>query len=240
MKAVILAAGYGTRLGEIAQNTAKPLIKVSEKPIVEHIVEKLFSLDVDQIFVVTNSKFYSHFVEWKNSLGNQNIKIINDNTTSNEDRLGAVGDINFVIQQEKIDDDLLVVGGDNLFEDNLLQLMNHFNEVGSTILLNDVQCYEKAKLYGIVTLNENNRIIKFTEKPENPESTLAASLIYALKKDHLPLLSSAITDGFADRAGDFVKYLSEREHVSGISLNGKWFDIGSIEALREAEDHFRK
>ena len=161
MKVVILAGGYGTRLGQIAQNTAKPLILVGKKPIVEHIVEKLLSLNVNQIFIVTNNKFYLDFVNWKVSLTNQNIKIINDGTTSNEDRLGAVGDVNFVIQQENINDDLLVVGGDNLFEDNLFSLMNHFNEKGTTILLNDVGCREKAKLYGIVTLNDNNKIVKF-------------------------------------------------------------------------------
>ena len=240
MKAVILAAGYGTRLGELTRNKAKPLLPIGRKTIIGHIVEKLLNHNIDQIFVVTNNKFYSSFVEWKESFEYQNIKIINDGTNSNEERLGPIGDMNFAIQQENIDDDLLVIGGDNLFEDNLLFLMNHFNEKGSTILLNDIRCLEKAKLYGIVTLNETNRITKFTEKPENPESTLASTLIYTIKREHLYLINKALNEGFADRAGDFIKYLAERENVFGIPLSGNWFDIGSLESLREAEEHFRE
>ncbi len=237
MKALILAAGYATRLYPLTLDQPKPLLQVGEKKIVEHIVSKLEKLDVDTIYIITNDKFYGHFCDWeKRFVSNKNIKIINDQTISNENRLGAIGDINYVVEQEKIDDDLLVIGGDNLFEDDLSGLINCFNEKGSSILLNDVGDKELARLYGIVSLGEQGQIVKFVEKPLEPESTLASTLIYLLQKEHLPLLAKSLELGQADRAGDFIKYLSEHEKVFGLSLEGRWFDIGSMEQLKEAEE----
>ncbi|MFH1828003.1 MAG: 2-oxoacid:acceptor oxidoreductase subunit alpha [Nanoarchaeota archaeon] len=241
MKAVILAAGYATRLYPLTLDQPKPLLKIGGKAIIEHITDKLSKFDmIDYIYVVTNNKFYSHFLGWLEDYQvDVPIKIVNDGTLSNEDRLGAIGDINLVVKRENIDDDLLVVGGDNLFEDNLNEFLKFFNEKGSSILLNDVKSRELAKLYGIVTLNNQGRIINFVEKPENPESTLASTLIYALERKHLLLLQETLDKGLADRAGDFIKYLSCKEEVYGLTLKDKWFDIGSLEQLKEAEEHFK-
>jgi glucose-1-phosphate thymidylyltransferase len=241
MKVVILAGGYATRLHPITLDKPKPLLKVANKPIVEHITDKLQGLEVvDEIFVVTNQKFYMHFLEWNNSYkSNKRIKIINDLTTSNEDRLGSIGDINFTIQQENLSDDLLIIGGDNLFEDDLNNFINHFQQHGSSILVNDVKSLEKAKLLGVVTRDENNRITEFLEKPEQPPSTLSATLIYAIKKEHLSQIQSSIEKGFSDRSGDFIKFLSEKEHVSAINTEGRWFDIGSLESLNEANEVYQ-
>ncbi|NQV91820.1 nucleotidyltransferase family protein [Candidatus Woesearchaeota archaeon] len=241
MKVVILAGGYATRLHPITLDQPKPLLKVADKPIVEHITDKLQGLEVvDEIFVVTNQKFFLHFLEWNNSYNSRKrIKIINDLTTSNEDRLGSIGDINFVIQQENLKNDLLIIGGDNLFEDNLNNFINHFQQHGSTILVNDVKSLERAKLFGIVTRDDNNIITEFIEKPENPSSTLSATLIYAIKKDHIFYINQTIQSGFSDRAGDFIKHLSQNESVSALTLNGRWFDIGTLELLNEANEVYQ-
>lgn len=240
MKALILAAGYGTRLYPLTIEQPKPLLKVGSKSILGHIVKKLeVRQEIDEIFIVTNKKFYTHFNRWKqNFSSNKNITIINDKTLNNLDRLGAIGDINYVIKDQNIEDDLLIIGGDNLFEDNLSALFNLFQEKGNTIMLNDVKNIELAKLYGIVSTNSDNKIINFVEKPESPESTLASTLIYAIKKEDLGLINHVLKQGLADRAGDFIKYLSENRTVSGIPLKGKWFDIGSLQQLKEAQGQY--
>jgi glucose-1-phosphate thymidylyltransferase len=238
MRAIILAAGYATRLHPLTLNQPKPLLKVGKKPIIEHILDKIEKIEtVGQVFVVTNDKFYSSFLEWKDNFDSRlDIEIVNDGTLSNEDRLGAIGDINFVIKTQNITSDLLVVGGDNLFEDELSDFVRFFKSNGTSILLNDVKCKKLAKLYGIVSLNHENKITSFIEKPEQPESTLASTLIYALKKEHLSVIKETIELGKADHAGDFIAHLSQNNPVFGKSLNGKWFDIGSIEQLKEAEE----
>lgn len=244
MKAIILAAGYGTRLGDLTKNTAKPLLSIAGKPILDRIVEKLRRLpQISGIYVVTNDKFNLDVVAWKknNKKDFQEIKILNDGTKSNDDRLGSIGDINFVVEKEKIDDDILIVGGDNLFEDDLHPFLHFFDiNKSSSIMLHDVKSVAFAKNLGIASVNEHNQITSFIEKPENPSSTLASTLIYALKKEHLPFIKRALQEGKADRAGDFIKYLSERQPVFGKLLQGKWFDIGTLESLKNAEQSFTK
>jgi glucose-1-phosphate thymidylyltransferase len=242
MKAIILAAGYATRLHPLTLNQPKPLLKVGDKPIIEHILKKIEKIEtIGQVFIVTNEKFYPTFLEWREGFNSHlDIEIVNDRTTCNEDRLGAIGDINFVIKTQNIQSDLLIVGGDNLFEEELTDFVHFFKEKGSSILLNDVNCNDLAKLYGIVSLNENSQITNFIEKPEEPESTLASTLIYALKKEHLPTIRETIELGKADRAGDFIAHLSKKSQVFGKSLNGRWFDIGSIDQLKEAEEFMYK
>lgn len=242
MKAIILAAGYATRMYPLTENQPKPLLKVSEKPMLNYILEKIKNLpEIKEIFVVTNARFYDTFRVWLNSFTYpKKIRLINDGTVSKDDRLGAVGDINFILKEEDVNDDLLIIGGDNLFEDDLSGLMKSFREKGSTILLNEVKDKETAKRFGIVSLDPNKKITRFVEKPENPESTLAATLIYAIKKEDISLLGEAVKSGFADRTGDFIAYLSKKRSVYGKLISGKWFDIGSFESMSEANDYFKK
>lgn len=242
MKAIILAAGYGTRLGSLTKNAAKPLLSVAGKTIVGHILDKLLEIPLlSQVYVVTNQKFYGDFKEWEASRTFPlPLKIINDGTTCNDDRLGSIGDINFVIEKEKIDDDLIIIGGDNLFEDKLDHFISFFQKNGSTIFLHDVKSLSLARMLGIASVDRDSKINSFIEKPEQPPSTLAATLIYALKKDHVKYIKMALAEGKADRAGDFIKFLSERQPVFGISLRGRWFDIGTPEALRDAGEFFTR
>jgi glucose-1-phosphate thymidylyltransferase len=241
LKAIILAAGYATRLYPLTLNKPKPLLEIAGKPILEHILEKIKSnKDINEIFIITNTRFYDHFRIWSNHFNfSIPIKVINDGTLSNDDRLGAIGDINFVLKEEDITDDLLIVGGDNLFEEDLNNFVGYFKNKGSTILLNDVKNEQLATQLGIVTLNDQQRIINFVEKPRYPESTLASTLIYAIKKEHLHYFQEVISKGQADRTGDFIAYLAKREPVHGKIMQGRWFDIGSLEALEEANRKFK-
>jgi glucose-1-phosphate thymidylyltransferase len=241
LKAIILAAGYATRLYPLTTNKPKPLLEIAGKPILEHILEKVKSnKEINEIFIITNARFYDHFRVWSNHFNFPiSIKVINDGTLSNDDRLGAVGDINFVLKEEDINDDLLIIGGDNLFEEDLNHFLRYFKNKGSTILLNDVKNEQLATQLGIVTLNDQQRITNFVEKPRYPESTLASTLIYALRKEHLPYFQEVINKGQADRTGDFIAYLAKREPVHGKIMQGRWFDIGNLEALEEANKEFK-
>ena len=241
MKALILAAGYATRLYPLTENQPKPLLTVGKKRIIEYILDKIKDLkEIKEVFIVTNARFYDRFRVWQNHASyHQKITLINDGTSSKDDRLGAIGDILFTLHEAGVHDDLLIVGGDNLFEDDLNTLLQFFQEKKSSVIfLNDVKNIEAAKSYGIVTLDTDHRVVRFVEKPPRPESTLASTLIDILKKEHLLYIQEAMSNSFADRTGDFISYLSKKEKIYGLNMKGKWFDIGSIESLRAAEREF--
>ncbi|MBT3348897.1 nucleotidyltransferase family protein [bacterium] len=243
MKTIILAAGYATRLHPITLDTPKPLLGIGEKPIAEHILEKLKSVEIlDEIFVVTNSKFFPHFSAWAATLDfPKKITIVDDGTISNETRLGSLGDIQFVIEKFQISDDILVVAGDNLF-DFSLEIFTEFSvkKNATTVALHDVQNFDLAKLYGIVAVDEDFRVTDFLEKPENPPSTLASTGVYFYARADLPRFAEFTANFDSDRAGDFLAWLFPQVPVFGFQTSGRWFDIGSIEQLEIARREFSK
>ena len=243
IKVIILAAGYATRLYPLTKDKPKPLLEVAGKPIIEHIIAKLEEInELDEIFVVTNNKFFEHFKKWLNGFqSSKKIKIINDKTKSNEDRLGAIGDINFVIEQEKIDEELLVVAGDNLFELSLIDVVNLFkNKNSSVIALYDVKDIELAKKYGIVAIDKNNKIVHFEEKPEKPKSTLASTGIYLYTRDVLKDIKEYITEGYdSDKTGSFLEWFYKRKDIYCFVSKKRWHDIGSFEQLEESRKEFK-
>jgi len=237
MQAIILAGGYGTRLYPLTLNAPKPMIQVGERPMIEYLVEKIQKLpQIHEIFIVSNDKFTHVFDEWLAASDYENIKIINDGTKTNEDRLWSIGDIQYVIQQENIYEDVIILGGDNLIEDDFRGLMETFLEKWNTIGLYDVGDFEYAKQLSTPVLDNENRIIQLLEKPENPTTTLIGTLIYVLKNESLKYIDEVISSGKADRAGDFIAYLCQKENVYGFPLKGEWFDIGTLEQLKKAED----
>ncbi len=245
MKSIILAGGYGTRLYPLTLNQPKPLLEVAGKPIIEHIVRKIEEIkDIDEIFIVTNAKFYSHFVKWSNNLNSaKKIKIINDKTTSNEGRLGSLGDIQFVVNQEKIDDDLLVVAGDNMFEFSLKEVFDFFMQKNkkTVVVLYDVKDRELAKHYGIVSVGKNSRMVDFVEKPKQPKSTLSSTGIYFYPKNIIKSLLDYGKHGKnTDKAGNFLEWLHKKDDVYCCISDKKWCDIGSIEQLARARNEFEQ
>lgn len=242
MKAVILCAGYATRLYPLTKDKPKPLLEVKGKPIIEHIINKLEDLnELDKIFVITNNKFFRHFRKWlKHFNSSKKIKIINDGTKSNEDRLGAIGDVYFVVKKEKIDEDLLVVAGDNLFELSLVNVIDLFKEKKSSVIaLYDVKDVELAKKYGIVAV-DNNKIVHLEEKPKKPKSTLASTGIYLYTKDILKEIKEYIELGCdVDKPGSFLEWLYKRKDIYCFISKERWCDIGSFEQLEEARRDFK-
>lgn len=238
MKAVILAAGYATRLYPLTEDQPKPLLKVGNKPVIEHILNKVKDLkDVEEVFIITNHRFYEQFRIWLNHFKfPKKVKLIDDGTLSNDDRLGAVGDINFVLQEEEIDDDLLVIAGDNLFGFPLGKLAKQFRDSGrSVVAFHDLKDPEKVrKRFGVGLLN-GSKVLQFEEKPAQPKSTLAATACYIFHKKDLPLIEKSIERGKADNPGDLIRYLTKESEVHGYIFTEHWFDIGSVESLQEAE-----
>lgn len=243
MDAIILAAGYATRLYPLTQDTPKPLLSVAGKPIIEHIIKKLGQIDfIDKIYVVTNNKFDRHFKEWLKKFDTaKSIEIVNDGSTSNDDRLGALGDVHHVIEAKNIDNDFIVVAGDNLFDLHLGDVANFFKKKKSNlIVLHDVKNIELAKQYGIVEIDGNNVVINFEEKPVSPKSTLASTGIYLFPKRTIDLIRKYISQGNnPDKTGSFIEWLHKRDLVHSYVTEKRWYDIGSFEQLEHANKHYK-
>lgn len=243
MKAIITCAGYASRLWPLTKETPKPLLEVKGKPIVEHIISKVLEIPhVDGIYIVTNAKFYGNFSGWmdKKSFAVP-VKILNDGTVSNDDRLGQVGDIKFVIDAEKIDDDVLVVAGDNLFNFSLLPVFETFRK-GSSIVnpLWESKSYRAARESGSVVLDDSGcSFAEFMEKSPAPKSTLISLGIYFFPRSKISIISQYVEEkNNADKMGYFLTWLMQHEKVYGHVYLEKWFDIGWIEALEQARKEF--
>ncbi len=233
MKAIILAAGYATRLYPLTENKAKPLLEVKEKPIIEYIVEKIEHCpEIDEIYIVTNEKFYIHFCEWlKTKKFKRRIHIINDKTTENGSRLGAIGDIDYVISTQHVFDDFLVIAGDNLFSFQIAEFIQFYKKYETTVVaLYDTKDKKKiAGRLGCVEIGKNDRVINFEEKPENPKTTLAATACYLFPHEDLHFIREALEEKHFDRPGDLIKFIAEKKPVYGFQFSGYWFDVGTHE-----------
>ncbi len=247
MKAIILAAGYATRLYPLTKDKPKPLFEVKGKTILDMIIEKINLLRaIDEILIVTNNKFFENFLRWQRNLlgkvgkAKKKIKILNDCTKNEKERLGAIGDLAFVLKKEKIDDDFLVISGDNLFSFNLQGIYKDFSEKKEPVVgLYDVKSKEEARKFGIVSLDKNNRVMDFEEKPSMPKSTLASIGIYFYPKTIIKKIFQYLEEGNKkDAPGFFLEWLYKKQDVYGYIFSGRWFDIGSIESLKKAESYF--
>lgn len=242
MDAIVLAAGYATRMYPLTENTPKPLLNVAGKPILEHIIRKLEQVGtINKIYIVTNDKFEQHFKEWLANFDSKKpIEIISDKTKSNEERLGAIGDIHFVINTKSIDSELIIIAGDNLFELSLTEVVRFFKKKKSNVIvLHDVKDKELAKQYGIVEIN-NELVTNFEEKPASPRSTLASAVIYLFPRKTLQVIRKYLAQGNnPDKAGSFIEWLYKRDPVYSYVSNRKWFDIGSFEQLEKANKNYK-
>lgn len=241
MKAIILAAGYATRLFPLTKNFPKPLIKINNKPMINYVLGKAEEIGVKEVFVVTNEKFGGQFEEWAKSYNGQaKVSIINDHTLSNEDRLGAIGDIQYTIEQANIDDDILVIASDNLFKFSLYNALNLFRKTNkSTIIAYDVKEKEEASKMGVVSIDETKKVTSFVEKPESPATTLCAIAVYFYPKNILPLIKRYLDEGHnKDAPGNLPAWLIKEDEVYCQVHEEKWYDIGGFEKLKQAKEDF--
>ena len=247
MKVIVLAAGYATRLYPLTLTQPKPLLPVAGKPMIEYVLDNLAPIGgIDRIYVVTNAKFAAHFQKWSDhyrAAGSElNFTIVNDGSTDDTNKLGAIGDMHHVLKTQRVDDDLIVVAGDNLFSEKLGDFGKFCREKKAPVLaLYDVGDLEQIKKYNAISVNGDGRITFFEEKPGNPTSTLTGIALYFYPKNTLPFIRQYIAEGNnPDQPGRLVQWLYPRTPVYTWRVPGIWYDIGSKETLDEANRIFAK
>jgi len=246
MKALILAAGYGTRLYPLTHQYPKPLLKIGKRPLIDFIIDKIKDLEQpNEIIVVTNQRFIKIFRKWlKTKKDIQNLSLVNDLTKDYQHRRGAIGDIDFVIRKKQIKDDLLVIGADNLFEGNLKDFI-YFAKKKSpyvTIGVYDIKDKNKASLYGVLKLDRFKQVVDFKEKPKHPFSNLVAMCLYYFPKESLAFIRRYLKENKdkKDALGFYIEWLSKKDKVYGFSFSKSWYDIGHHKIYQEAKEKYER
>jgi glucose-1-phosphate thymidylyltransferase len=247
MKIVILAAGYATRLYPLTLNCPKPLLDVAGKPMIDHVLDNLAPISgLDRVCLVTNAKFAAQFQQWAESYRSAKAKldftVINDGSTDDSNKLGAIGDLHLVLTRERIDDDIIVVAGDNLFSEPLEAFGAFCRKQKAPVLgVYDVGSLQEAQKYGVVKLGAEGTLLSFEEKPKKPASTLIGIALYFYPRATLPLIKQYVAEGNnPDQPGRLVQWLYPRTPVYTWKVPGLWYDIGSKETLAEANRIFAK
>ena len=247
MKLIILGAGYATRLYPLTLNQPKPLLPVAGKPMIEHVLDNLTPIEeIDHVYVVTNAKFADHFQRWADGYratkGGADFTIINDKSTDDSNKLGAIGDLNLVLEAAGIDDDVIVVAGDNLFSHGLKEFGEFCREKGAPVLaVYDVGDLDEIKKYNAIEVGEDGRITFFEEKPAEPKSTLTGIALYFYPRSALPLIKQYIAEGNnPDQPGRLVQWMYQRTPFYTWKVPGLWYDVGSKETLEEANRIFAR
>lgn len=247
MKALILAAGYATRLYPLTLTQPKPLLPVAGRPMVNYVLDNLAPIGgIDRVYVVTNAKFAGHFERWAADYhhGQHDFEftVVNDGSTDDSNKLGAIGDLHLVLKQAAVDDDLIVVAGDNLFSQPLIGFGETCRARNAPVLgIYDVGSLELARKYSNVTLDASGRILSFVEKPPQPASTLSGIALYFYPRHTIPLIHQYIAEGNnPDQPGRLVQWMCQRTPFYTWQVPGLWYDIGSRETLEEANRIFAK
>lgn len=245
MKLIVLGAGYATRLYPLTLNQPKPLLPVAGKPMMEHVLDNLMPIaEIDEIFIVTNAKFAAHFTRWADDYKTGNkvrtIKVINDHSTDDSNKLGAIGDMNLVLDAGQIDDDIVVVGGDNLFSQSLEGFGDFCRAKNAPVTgVYDVGNLDEIKKYNAIEIDEEDRIRFFEEKPAQPKSTLTGIALYYYPRATLQLIRQYLAEGNnPDQPGRLVQWMYTRSPFYVWRVPGIWFDVGAKETLEEANRIF--
>ncbi len=246
MKAIIPVAGYATRLHPLTENKAKALLEVGDKEILAHFLDKLEVLGVfDKVVLVSNDRFYLDFVQWaENQKYTFEIVVLNDKTTSNENRLGAVGDFILGLREAGDEDHVLISAGDGIFEDSFADMLALFQEKQQSVIATKKSPIEICRRCGVAGVDEFGKVTHFVEKPEVPPSDLVGIMTYLIHSDHLPHLHNAYVAWESEKemnAGESISYLvNAGASIYAYPIKGAWFDIGTHEHLEEAKEFFGK
>ena len=241
MKCLILAAGYATRLYPLTENFPKPLLTVGDKTILDWLVEDIETAGlVDEYVVISNHRFAEHFNAWA-ALRPEKITVVDDGTSSNETRLGAVRDIQFAIDELELDDDLLVIAGDNLLNFSLTGFIDYAREKGTTCIMRFYEPnLEKLRRTGVAQVDDDGRILSMEEKPAEPKSHWCTPPFYFYKRSDVPLVKVGIEAGCGvDAPGSFIAWLCGQTPVHAYEMPGRRFDIGNLESYEEVQRSYR-
>ena len=239
MTGIILAAGYATRMYPLTLNFPKPLLEVGGKKIIDHLLEDGERSGVERFVVVSNHKFISLFREWAE--GKENVMVLDDGSVDNEHRIGAVKDIEFAIEKAGINDDTLILAGDNVLDFSLSSFIEYGKKKGTSCIMRHRES-DKARLRktGVVTIDQSDLVLSMEEKPKEPKSEWAVPPFYYYVKEDLPLIKEGIENGCGtDAPGSFVSYLAERRPVHAFLMPGKRFDVGSIEGYEKIRKEYK-
>jgi glucose-1-phosphate thymidylyltransferase len=245
MKLIILAAGYATRLYPLTLTQPKPLLEVAGKPMLEHVIDNLAAIPhIDHAHIVTNAKFGEHFQDWATNYRHPKLhfdfNIVNDESTDDSNKLGAIGDTHLVVTKHELDDDIIVVGGDNLFSDDLSGFGEFCKEKNAPVLgVYDVGDLEEIKKYNAIDVDGAGQITFFQEKPAKPKSTLTGIALYYYPRHVIPMIHQYIAEGNnPDQPGRLVQWMYTRVPFYTWKVPGIWFDVGSKETLDKANEVF--
>ena len=243
MKLIILAAGYATRLYPLTLTQPKPLLEVAGKPMIDHVLDNLAAIhNIDHVYIVTNAKFAGHFQQWADEYRSPafGLTIVNDGCTDDSNKLGAIGDLNLVLTQHRIDTDVIVVAGDNLFSERLAAFGEFCLRKNTPVLaVYDVGNLDEIRKYNAIEIDGDGRIVFFEEKPVQPRSTLTGIALYYYPGFSMPLIRQYMEEGNnADQPGRLVQWMYQRTPFYTWQVPGIWFDVGSQETLEEANRIF--
>ncbi len=241
MKCLILAAGYATRLYPLTENFPKPLLKVQDKTILDWLVDDIDTLGlVDEYVVISNHRFAPHFEEWA-ATKPMKITVVDDGTSTNETRLGAVKDIQFAIDQLGLDDDMLVIAGDNVLDFSLTRFISYAKEKGTSCIMRyyegDVARLRKS---GVADVDENDLILSLEEKPAEPKANWCCPPFYFYTKEDAKLVEKGIASGCGtDAPGSYIAWLCKQTKVHAMEMPGKRFDIGNLASYEQVQKDYK-
>ncbi len=245
MKAIILVGGYAKRFYPLTENTPKSLLPIVGKPIVHYIIEKLEGIArIDRIYLSTNQKFEPHFNNYIKLIdGFDKLEVVTEDSTTEENKLGAIGALNYLLDLKEIDDDLIIIAGDNLFDFCIRDMINDSEKTG-LLTIGCYDCGDKSIVknkFGCISLGEKNLITGFVEKPDYPETSIISTGIYVIPKDSLKYLKEYKAEkNNLDAPGFFMQWLIKKCEVNGYIFTGNWFDIGHFDQSNEAIKFFEK